>query len=119
MGAASYVNFQRVTRPRTRKDYYLWVEQLKENKGIVESPRVSAGDQLLETLMLGLRMAEGIKLADIQAKFGQVVREKIREILTPYYLQGWVKEDSKRIYLTDPEGFLFSNTILADLFRNL
>ena len=32
MGAASYSNNQRFTRPRTRKDYYQWIEKLKQSE---------------------------------------------------------------------------------------
>ncbi|MGL5880579.1 MAG: radical SAM family heme chaperone HemW, partial [Xenococcaceae cyanobacterium] len=61
MGAASFVDDKRFTRSRTRQEYYEWVE-----KGcIVDQPARSLEDELLEKLMLGLRLAEGVSLSQI------------------------------------------------------
>jgi oxygen-independent coproporphyrinogen-3 oxidase len=135
MGAASYVNRQRFTRPRTRVEYYAWVQQLRENKGTIDCPVSSQGDRLLETLMLGLRLAEGIDLLALSQQFGENVLEEIWTCLQPYANQGWVEclsfdgrllsfsdrnvSQCQRLRLSDPEGFLFSNTILATLFNRL
>jgi putative oxygen-independent coproporphyrinogen III oxidase len=133
MGAASYINSQRFTRPRTRVEYYAWVQQLIENKGAIDCPQTSNRDRLLETLMLGFRLRDGIDLAKCQ-QFGEEILEKIWDCLQPYTRQGWVEWVDKngdaienlkdllacqRVRLTDPEGFLFSNTVLAALFNQL
>ena len=137
MGAASYVNGKRFTRPRTRREYYDWV-----NAGaVVDVPKISANDYLLETLMLGLRLVEGIDLK----QFEPDTIDKIWSCLQLYHRQGWIElcdrngnlievekgdwrkpsrrhrlpQVVKRIRLSDPEGFLFSNTILATLFEKL
>lgn len=136
MGAASYVQGRRFTRPRTRWDYYTWVQQWMEAGGVLDAPELSPTDVLLETLMLGLRLAEGICLVSITQQFGDQTVERLWTALHPYYHNGWiewVQEDGAvidhsdvqklsltgRLRLSDPEGFLFSNTILADLFKNL
>lgn len=131
MGAASYVRRQRFTRPRTRVEYYAWVQQLKENRGAIDCPETSECDRLLETLMLGLRLAQGVDLSQLCQQFGEEILEKIWTCLHPYTQQGWVewittesRDNSQltirnKIRLTDPEGFLFSNTILAALFERL
>ena len=126
MGAASYVAGKRFTRPRTRRAYYDWLKQ----GAIVDAPEISATDYLLETLMLGLRLAEGIDLT----QFDRPTVQRILLCLKPYHQRRWVEiEDSKnqpvkkldfsshsfQIRLKDPEGFLFSNTILAALFEML
>ena len=134
MGAASYVNYQRFTRPRTRREYYIWVNNLSESLTEINNLKISETDILLEFLMLGFRLAEGIKSAQIQDLFGQPIWQKIVECLQQYCREGWViglKDtgevinnpeklyQSDRIRLTDPEGFLFSNTVLSDLFEKL
>jgi coproporphyrinogen III oxidase-like Fe-S oxidoreductase len=104
-----------------------------EAGAVIDAPEISPTDYLLETLMLGLRLAEGIDLS----QFKQEILNQIWTCLQPYYRQGWVeitandgqvitvKEDlslsklSARLRLNDPEGFLFSNTILAALFEKL
>ncbi|MCU0537821.1 MAG: radical SAM family heme chaperone HemW [Hydrococcus sp. Prado102] len=127
MGAASYVSNQRFTRPRTRVEYAAWVQQLKDNEGRIDCLETSSRDRLLETLMLGLRLREGINLSKLREQFGEAILEKIWTCLQPYITQGWVEwlaEDESaiediQINLTDPEGFLFSNTVLAALFEQL
>ncbi|MGC1395304.1 MAG: coproporphyrinogen III oxidase, partial [Coleofasciculaceae cyanobacterium] len=133
MGAASYTQGRRFTRPRTRTEYYTWVQQLINAGGIIDIPPTPKTEVLLETLMLGLRLAEGLNLSVLSQQFGQKTLEQIWQAVKPYYQQGWVEivEDNQvileqqkaeklqntgQIRLKDPEGFLFSNTILADLF---
>ena len=128
MGAAGYVVGKRFTRPKTRREYYHWLEQ----GAIIDAPTISATDYLLETLMLGLRLAEGINLSQFKSE----IVEQIWACLQPYYRQGWIEltdeqdnliypqveklpQQVKKIRLQDPEGFLFSNTILAALFEQL
>lgn len=128
MGAASYIAGKRFSRPRTRREYYTWLEA----GAIVDTPEISATDYLLETLMLGLRLVEGIDLA----QFTQQNIKTICSCLQPYYDRGWIEvENSKqqidltdldlvsdsltKLRLSDPEGLLFSNTILATLFEKL
>jgi putative oxygen-independent coproporphyrinogen III oxidase len=71
MGAASYLEGQRFTRPRTRKKYYQWVLSFQgyslDNQGI----KASSQDFLLETLMLRFRLAEGVHLSKLSREFGQ------------------------------------------------
>ena len=116
MGAASYVNGKRFTRPRTRKEYYTWLTE----GAIVDEPEISPTDWLLETLMLGLRLADGVNIA----QFDQITQAKIWSCLQPYHRQGWIEiidndRDQTQLRLSDPEGFLFSNTILSTLFEKL
>ncbi|NER27960.1 MAG: coproporphyrinogen III oxidase [Symploca sp. SIO1C4] len=136
MGAASYLQGTRFTRPRTRREYYYWVQQLIKADGILDSTQASETDVLLETLMLGLRLASGLSLSSLVKQFGNVTIEKIWAILQLHYHQGLVEVVGAtgeaidlpdieklplkgRLRLSDPEGFLFSNTILADLFSQL
>lgn len=118
MGAASYVAGRRFTRPRTRREYYAWVEQF-EATGLIDAPQLSSTDRLLETLMLGLRLAEGVDLTRIDIELGDEKVERLRQCTAAYQRQGWVEwsEPECNIRLTDPEGFLFSNTILATIFE--
>ena len=134
MGAASYVQGGRFTRPRTRQKYYAWVKQLIEADGILDRPQTTAEDILLETLMLGLRLTEGLNLSTLTQQFGKATLEKIWASLQLHYRNGWVEVvDTEgelvelqeapsppvtgKLRLSDPEGFLFSNTVLADLFN--
>jgi coproporphyrinogen III oxidase-like Fe-S oxidoreductase len=123
MGATSYVAQQRFSRPRTRREYYQWVEQLRQAGGRIDHPKTSLADQWLETLMMGLRLAEGISLERLQEQFGQTQVECLRSCLAPYQKQGWVEYDSigqeTRVRLTDPNGFLFSNQVLLAIWTEV
>ncbi|QCS48625.1 coproporphyrinogen III oxidase [Picosynechococcus sp. PCC 11901] len=122
MGAASFTQNQRFSRPRTRAEYYAWVEQYEQNHGILNVEALTKGDRLLETLMLGLRLTEGLDLSQLITEFGQSSVDQILEILKPAFQKGWAllsPTTPPRLALSDPEGLLFSNTILAELFHDL
>lgn len=136
MGAASYVQGQRFTRPRTRREYFQWVEELSRNGGAIACPQTPTSEILLDTLMLGLRLAEGLQLADLAQQFGSAAVEQILITLRPYFRQGWVElfdtetshlvepeselnqfSPTLSLRLNKPEGFLFSNVVLTALFE--
>ncbi|WP_088239755.1 radical SAM family heme chaperone HemW [Calothrix rhizosoleniae] len=113
MGAASYVTGKRFTRPRKTQEYYQWVKD-----GCKVDCEVTPEDEvLLDTLMLGLRLAEGVSLQMLREKFGKTNVENMYRILQPYIEKGWVQILERRLRLSDPEGFLFSNVVLSALFK--
>jgi putative oxygen-independent coproporphyrinogen III oxidase len=118
MGATSCVGGDRISRPRKTREYYDWVAALPASLGQPEPQ--SLDDRLLETLMLGLRLAEGLRVDQLRQQFGLEMMQRVERCLLPYIQQGWVTgtiDPLARIQLTDPEGFLFSNQVLADLFE--
>ncbi|MEH2387672.1 MAG: radical SAM family heme chaperone HemW [Nostoc sp.] len=115
MGAASYVDGKRFTRPRKTREYYQWVQA----GGAIDCDLTPPKEVLLETLMLGLRLAEGVSLAALAEAFGEEKVEEICRCLQPYVDQGWVEVGGGRLRLIDPHGFLFSNVVLAELFEKL
>lgn len=145
MGAASYTLGQRFVRPRTRQTYFQWVDQFCAAGGLIDCLLTPPEEVLLDYLMLGLRLADGVNLAQLAQQFGAQTVLAILDCLDPYMQQGWVvstvekgnekswlnliptqqepAEDlrmrSPRIRLTDPEGFLFSNVVLSSLFERL
>lgn len=124
MGATSYVHRQRWSRPRTRKDYAAWVETLVANQGQITCDISSRQDILLETLMMGLRLASGVSLTTLFEIGGAQTVDQICHCLAPFQEAKWIEIDGSSqaqsaIRLTDPEGFLFSNTVLAALWQTL
>lgn len=136
MGAASYVHHQRFTRPRKRRDYFQWVQSSKATEGKIECSITSPTERLLDTLMLGFRLAEGLSLTELVQQFGMAAVEKMWRCLMPWRQKGWVEiwddqtkmtnspqaeladlPETARMRLSDPEGFLFSNLVLSDLFE--
>ncbi len=115
MGAASYVEGKRFTRPRKTKEYYQWVQA----GGVIDCDVTPLKEVLLETLMLGLRLAEGLSLAALAEAYGEGKVEEICRYLQLYFEKGWVEIVEGRLRLIDPQGFLFSNVVLAELFEKL
>jgi len=123
MGAASFLGGNRFTRPRTRREYFQWVDTLTQpHNDLTLIPKIDPDDQLLETLMLGLRCTEGVDLDAIAQKFGSDKVRYITKVFQPYVDQNLIKLGTLDhsgwgyLILSDPEGLLFSNTILAHLF---
>lgn len=141
MGATSYVQNDRVCRPRKTREYYGWVEDFERSvsQGQPKDPKepelktqTFSYDLLLDTLMVGLRLAEGLSLSKLAQQFGKDTLDRIWKCLQPYQKLGWVEVVNRdrqpvlvaseipaqgRIRLTDPEGFLLSNVVLVKLFE--
>jgi len=115
MGAASNVMGKRFTRPRKTKEYYAWVN----GGSIIDCEVTTPHEVLLETLMLGLRLAQGVNLQRLTQQFGEDKITEILQVLQPYCDRGWVQVIDGRLQLHDPDGFLFSNVVLAELFEKL
>ena len=122
MGAASYLDGYRFTRPRKTQEYYQWIAagcdwQVEDS---------SDDDRFLETLMLGLRLACGVSLNSIEHKFGSEKLDRLLHCVERYCKQGWVEiitknsdllqQDDRWLRLCDPEGLLFSNVVLSEIF---
>ncbi len=104
MGAASYLDGRRFSRPRKLNGYLKWLKEEMEDKmaaGDVQDgksvnigmpiipgldiPRESVEDRLTDTIMLRLRLADGLDLRKISkdfvdgAEIGDVIVESLRE----------------------------------------
>lgn len=138
MGATSYVHQRRIVRPRTLKEYNTWLHNW-ETDNIELPPPDTTNDQLLDTIMLGLRLAEGISLTDIAQRFGDGAVNTICHSIQADGWENWVEiatadgqllslssdpahhvpPAATRLRLRNPEGFLVSNSILASIFNYL
>lgn len=150
MGATSYLpqpgGPQRIDRPRTQKTYQSWVEQFVTSGGKTDDSLLPPTEQVVETIMMGLRLKPGISLETVYDVYGQVGLEKLGRAIAPHIQSGWVIVQSEstdtthnnptdaatpdsanvtnlkptdRIHLSDPEGFLMSNIVIVDAFNAL
>ncbi|HEY9763648.1 MAG TPA: radical SAM family heme chaperone HemW [Trichocoleus sp.] len=133
MGATSYVKGQRYGRPRKIREYFEWVSTFVEQGGTLEAPVTSPAEQFLDQLMLSFRLAEGVSGQTLSRYCDASKWQKLMRCLEPYLQKGWVIFEfppdvaelreapilppTLRLRLSDPEGFLFSNVILVDLFE--
>jgi putative oxygen-independent coproporphyrinogen III oxidase len=117
MGAASNLEDYRFTRPRKTQEYYQWVAA-GGNWRVDPTP---TADRFLETLMLGLRLARGVSLKSIESEFGIDRVNSLLKCLQRDRDRGWVEivvsaNDDRYVRLSDPEGLLFSNVVLTEIF---
>ncbi|MBU6228749.1 MAG: coproporphyrinogen III oxidase [Cyanobacteria bacterium REEB459] len=122
LGATSYTQRQRVSRPRTQASYRDWVEHFQQRGGRHPQAVASDLDPLLETLMLGLRLHQGIAGSELRSLCHPATWRSLYEILQPHIQRGWVVmqgpswAELEVLRLSVPEGFLFSNQVLASCF---
>jgi putative oxygen-independent coproporphyrinogen III oxidase len=113
MGAASNLEDRRFTRPRKTQEYYQWIADGCQWQ---IADRTSVEDRFLETLMLGLRLSRGVSLRSIESEFGIDKVNSLLKCLERYQRSGWVENVDRYLKLSDPEGLLFSNVVLTEIF---
>ena len=124
MGATSFVNGCITERPRTLVDYQRWVESLGTNPDDGGDGAGDACDRELDLLMdhvlKRLRTSEGLSLDWILEKFGSAYHDAIlKGAELGMDLELARIDESNRLRLKDPDGFLFSNSIISSIFVEL
>ncbi|CAM6114933.1 unnamed protein product [Calypogeia fissa] len=94
LGSTSYVKGRRFSRPKKLKEYEAYVQNLDVSKSetmeFVESSS-TVEDQILDTVMLSLRLARGLNLTRFEAKFGQSLTATLCSCLVPFVEKGLVE----------------------------
>ena len=115
-GAHSYFGNKRFS---ITEDVQAYIASPQNQEPIIEEyEEISREERLGETVMLSLRLCEGL---DTQA-FAQQFRRDFDSLfgtkLAPFEQEGLVMRRGDRVYLT-PRGMLLSNTVLAELLENV
>jgi len=116
MGATSYIDRYRHDRPKKMREYFEMIQKWKQGEVPIVS-KIGDREELFDTLMQGLRLREGLSLDYLIKKFGL---GSVREVLQQLEIYGdkqWVSISSTYISLTQPEGWLFSDEVIGDLFE--
>lgn len=129
MGAASYVNGHRFSRPRRLASYLRWVyeqnceaeecSKVSTHHGVNEQRR----EMVYDTVMLRLRLTDGLDLEQLRLMgigHWHDVGGVVLDALQAHQDEGRVEMVSEtRVRLSDPKGFLMSNDIISDVFAGL
>lgn len=143
LGSTSFVGGLRFSRPKKVNDYMNFVQNL-ENGSVKNSSaddHIHGKDTAMDVVMLSLRTARGLDLKCFQESFGISVVLSLLEVYKPYVESGHVvfldeqrrtiriddlnnslldKTDTQGrvayMRLSDPEGFLLSNELIALAF---
>jgi oxygen-independent coproporphyrinogen-3 oxidase len=108
-GAHSYFRGARYENVRLPNEY---ISRLGRAESVVAKSEVISHEmEMAETMMLGLRLGQGISFADFAARFGVDARTVYADSLD--LLQAWelMRSDEERTWLT-PRGRLVSNQVL-------
>lgn len=110
--AAGYIQGRRQTNTA---DLGAYVSAIENGHSAAQTAETLAGRQLMgETLMLALRLREGVGRADFQARFGADPLDVFPESLGRYRNLGAVIVEQGRIFIAGDYLFV-ADTILADL----
>ncbi|GLI68906.1 hypothetical protein VaNZ11_013457 [Volvox africanus] len=94
LGAASYLAGRRFSRPARMREYTAWVDTLSANGGDTLPggylPEESQEELLLDTIMLRLRTADGLDLAQLRSRFGTEALATALRALAPHEQRGTV-----------------------------
>lgn len=74
---------------------------------------LSREDKIIETMILGLRLKEGISTLEFEERFGEPLHNIYNEELKKLNKQGLIEIDSQQIALTD-RGMVLANDVLAE-----
>ena len=117
------------------KGYQRWVSEFAAQgshvgsrglvPGLASMEAESDEEQLLDYVMLRLRIADGIPLHELTDKFGCSAAQTVEKIMLSgdlynrRYSQEVMIHNQRHLRLTDPEGFLMSNDCIATVFAAL
>jgi coproporphyrinogen III oxidase-like Fe-S oxidoreductase len=142
LGSTSFWNQTRIARPRAMADYLDWVQQkvqtttinthnyndiiqLQESSSLKMDIPNWKQERLTDILLTRLRTSDGLDLHWVQTMYGdETIQSILRGVQLAIDLDLVIleKDDSKLLWLLrlrDPLGFLFSNTILSNIFVEL
>lgn len=114
IGAASLLHETRFTNKRDLKEYIALMqdgaplEQLRENY-----ETLSEMERMKETMMLGLRMDQGVSCQGFRKMYGKDLEEVYPDVISKYIGYGLLRYGDGCLKLTE-QGISVSNLILAD-----
>jgi oxygen-independent coproporphyrinogen III oxidase len=92
-----------------------YIEGVLRGEGYFNKEILTEKDKFNEAIMLGLRTSMGIDKKFLEALSDNKERHALQNRITGYIKNALMKEEGDRLILT-PEGFLFSDKIISDLF---
>ncbi|MDE0298289.1 MAG: radical SAM family heme chaperone HemW [Candidatus Poribacteria bacterium] len=110
-GACGYVNGARYSNIRGVQEY---VESLKlGRKPIADSEQLTGRDEKAETVILGLRMREGIREEDYRRRFGEPIEAEFEDVLDKWIGVSLLEWRGENLRLTN-QGLFLANEVFVD-----
>lgn len=111
IGAASLLDEERFSNERNMEKYLEnsgSLEQIRQNRETLDEK-----DRIEETMILGLRMRQGVSIREFRENFGKSPDELYGQVMEKYISGGFLEEKDGYLRLTF-RGIDVSNVILAD-----
>lgn len=114
-GAVSFYEGRRWMNIKHPREY---VRRVQAGESLeLESECLTGWDSVAETLMLGLRLTDGVDLTQLEQRYGLPVQAYYQPIIQEMASRGWLVQEGSRIRLTE-EGLLWhSEVAMAFLIR--
>lgn len=134
LGAASYVNGCRFTRPSSMVGYQQWISKVTTDPSLlfeeVTASKLLPGSNaqilthavvpdLLEYVMLALRTKDGLDLRRLEERYGREIFLKVVRVIECFVEEKKIIWDNHNVRLSDPHGFIISNAIISEIFGEL
>ena len=110
-GATGYLNGARQVNIR-RPSAYIEAALLGKELA-VETEQLTLEETMGETMMLGLRLAEGIALDDFAERFGVRAEAHWAQTIATLTTQGLLERTPTHLRLTDPKGLFLASEAMA------
>lgn len=110
--AVSYVDAKRVSN---HSDMQSWSRAILDEQ-VLPAAEVESPDrlqQMAETLMMGLRLSDGIPLESFEKRFGESIEKAFPQTLEKHIKSGFLLVDSGKISIPKKHHFV-ANSVLAD-----
>lgn len=112
-GAASYLNGIRGMNIYSPDEYVLTLLSKKEIP-VFEKEVLDPGKSMRETLVLGLRLLDGVNIKGFEKRFGKSLSIEFGEKIKKLQEEQLLEYDTKKLKLTD-KGIFFSNEVFMEL----
>lgn len=113
LGACSFNGQYRFQNNKNLRNYFQAV--LDKNDLIHEVEEITPAQISIEKIMLGLRQAQGINIADVIQDFSLPQQQHFKERADWLESKGFVRQKAGRLFLT-PQGFILENEVAVNLF---
>lgn len=140
LGATSYVDGRLIARPRTLIDYQKWVDEIvlksklcivgtNDQNDTIKKKKQPDLEMMMDIVLKRLRTSEGISIQWIRDQFIGDDSKDLGDAYIDAIMKGTqlgldlklvvFDEQHDRLYLTEPDGFLLSNTIISNIFVHM
>lgn len=113
LGACSFNGQYRFQNNKNLRNYFQAV--IDKNDLIQEVEEITPAQISMEKIMLGLRQAQGITIADVVRDFSLAQQQHFKERADWLEAKGFVRQEAGRLFLT-PQGFILENEVAVNLF---